>query len=156
MHVIHMQLHKCFGSVDSKVSTNNLSRKETDFYQIFRTNVLLILFLQYIKSKSVSTYRKVSSSNTSCLEAHAGFFRLLMNDIFDPNILWPFPNCTRDRNVLSGWFLAGNQVNHQNFNPSLLTNNLWRVVRLISDQSLCKYLNVKYVPRYLPKIKVLL
>ena len=31
---------------------------------------------------------------------------------------------TRDRNVLSKWFLAGNQDNHQNFDPSLLTNKL--------------------------------
>ena len=29
-------------------------------------------------------YRKVPSSNTSGLEAHAGFFRLLMKGIFDP------------------------------------------------------------------------
>ena len=65
------------------------------------------------------------------------------------NILWPFPNYTRDRNVFSRWFLAGNQVNHQNFDPSLLTNNLWRVVRFISDQSLCKYLNIKYQGTYL-------
>jgi cadmium resistance protein CadD (predicted permease) len=28
-------------------------------------------------------YRKVASSNTSYLEAHAGFFRLLMKGIFD-------------------------------------------------------------------------
>ena len=34
-----------------------------------------------------SNYRKVASSNTSCLEAHAGFFRLLMKGIFDPNAL---------------------------------------------------------------------
>ena len=27
---------------------------------------------------------------------------------------------TRDRNILSGWFLAGNQGNHHNFDPSLL------------------------------------
>ena len=33
------------------------------------------------------TYRKVVSSNTSCLEAHAGFFRLLMKGIFDQGIL---------------------------------------------------------------------
>ena len=32
-------------------------------------------------------YRKVRSSNTSCLEAHAGFFRLLMKGIFDPYVL---------------------------------------------------------------------
>ena len=29
------------------------------------------------------TYRKVASANTSRLEAHAGFFRLLMKEIFD-------------------------------------------------------------------------
>ena len=28
--------------------------------------------------------RKVAISNPSCLEAHAGFFRLLMKGIFDP------------------------------------------------------------------------
>ena len=32
-------------------------------------------------------YRKVASSNMSCLEAHAGFFRLLMKWIFDPYVL---------------------------------------------------------------------
>ena len=34
------------------------------------------------------TYRKIASSNTSCLEAHIGFFRLLMKGIF--GVLWPF------------------------------------------------------------------
>ena len=34
---------------------------------------------------------------------------------------------TRDRNVLSMWFLAGNHGNHQNFDPSLLNNKLWLV-----------------------------
>ena len=33
------------------------------------------------------TLRKVVSSNMSRLEAHAGFFRLLMKRIFDPNAL---------------------------------------------------------------------
>ena len=32
-------------------------------------------------------YRKVTSSNTSRLEAHASFFRLLMKGIFDPYVL---------------------------------------------------------------------
>ena len=32
-------------------------------------------------------YRKVASSNTSHLEGHAGFFRLLMKGIFDPYVL---------------------------------------------------------------------
>ena len=31
-----------------------------------------------------SRYRKVRSSNTSLLEAHGGFFILLMKGIFDP------------------------------------------------------------------------
>ena len=36
------------------------------------------------------SYRKVASSNTSCLEAHAGFLRLLMKGIFYPYVLRPF------------------------------------------------------------------
>ena len=35
-------------------------------------------------------YHKIASSNTSCLEAHVGFFRLLMKGIFGPYVLWPF------------------------------------------------------------------
>ena len=35
----------------------------------------------------LNEYRKVASSNTSRLEAHAVFFRLLMNGIFDPYVL---------------------------------------------------------------------
>ena len=35
-------------------------------------------------------YHKVASSNKSRLEAHAGFFRLLMKGIFDVYVLWPF------------------------------------------------------------------
>ena len=38
-------------------------------------------------------YRKVASSNTSHLEAHAGFFRLLIEGIFDPYLLWRFDKC---------------------------------------------------------------
>ena len=40
---------------------------------------------------------------------------------------------TRDRNVLSMWFLAANQGNHQNFDPSLLTNKLWHVFKRIKQ-----------------------
>ena len=39
------------------------------------------------RPKVLGTYRKVVSSNTSHLEAHAGFFRLLMKGIFDPLVL---------------------------------------------------------------------
>ena len=35
----------------------------------------------------LDVYRKVASSNMSCLKAHAGFFRLLMKGIFDPYVL---------------------------------------------------------------------
>ena len=38
----------------------------------------------------IATYRKVVISNTSCLEAHTGFFRLLMKGIFDPYVLRSF------------------------------------------------------------------
>ena len=41
-------------------------------------------------------YRKIVSSNTSRLEAHASFFRLLMKGIFDPYVLWHF-----DQNLIS-------------------------------------------------------
>ena len=37
--------------------------------------------------ENADTYRKVASSNTSCLEAHDGLFRLLMKGIFDPYVL---------------------------------------------------------------------
>ena len=37
--------------------------------------------------KDMYEYRKVASSNTSRLEAQAGFFRLLMKGIFDPYVL---------------------------------------------------------------------
>ena len=53
------------------------------FYSIFRFE--LSLFCQ-----TSSNYRKVASSNTSCLEGHAGFFKLLMKGIFDPYVLSSF------------------------------------------------------------------
>ena len=35
-------------------------------------------------------YCRVASSNTSRLEPHPGFYRLLMKEIFDAYVLWPF------------------------------------------------------------------
>ena len=46
---------------------------------IFRHNFNVKIHLNF----SDLFYRKVASSNTSRLEAHAGFFRLLMKGIFD-------------------------------------------------------------------------
>ena len=44
-------------------------------------------FLLHKVSYDFLEYLKVTSSNTSCLEAHAGFFGLLMKGIFDPHVL---------------------------------------------------------------------
>ena len=46
-----------------------------------------ILAKTFTNSLTKIIYRKVTSSNTSRLEAHAGFFRLLMKGIFDPYVL---------------------------------------------------------------------
>ena len=37
-----------------------------------------------------SGYHKVAIPSSSCLEAHADFFRLSMKGKFDANLLWPF------------------------------------------------------------------
>ena len=42
--------------------------------------------LYCMEKLSIHTYCKVASSNKSCLEAHAGFYRLLMKGIFNPYI----------------------------------------------------------------------
>ena len=48
----------------------------------------LLSFIYILLShKKFYRYRKVASSNMSRLEAHAGFFRLLMKGIFDPYVL---------------------------------------------------------------------
>ena len=54
------------------------------------------IFLIFSKNIIFLNYRKVASSNTSHLEAHAGFFRLHMKGIFDPYALWPF-----DKKIIS-------------------------------------------------------
>ena len=40
-----------------------------------------------VPSAKIVKYRKVASSNMSRLEAHVGFFRLLMKGIFEPYVL---------------------------------------------------------------------
>ena len=59
----------------------NLSKKEKSTDLDLNVINLYSLFLNR------NTYRKVASSNTSRLEAHAGFFKLLMKGIFDPYLL---------------------------------------------------------------------
>ena len=48
------------------------------------------LIIENILFNLLDKYRKVASSNTSRLEAHAGFFRSIMKGILDPYVLWPF------------------------------------------------------------------
>ena len=52
--------------------------------------IVLITILQGFAGMCFGKYRKVGSSKSSRLEAHAGFFRLFMKWIFDPYVLWPF------------------------------------------------------------------
>ena len=56
--------------------------------ELFSSLVYGVSIHQYLeRSFNSNSYRNVASSNTSCLEAHAGFFRLLMKGIFDPYVL---------------------------------------------------------------------
>ena len=52
-------------------------------YKGFESEMLVINTAKNKLESIKEIYRKVASSNTSCLEAHAGFFRLLMKRIFD-------------------------------------------------------------------------
>jgi hypothetical protein len=54
----------------------------------FLISIVLCIFSDV--KRNWGEYRKVTSSNMSRLEAHAGFFRLLMKGNFDPYLLWPF------------------------------------------------------------------
>ena len=51
---------------------------------LLQSHFLAYLYLVYVE------YCKVTTSNTSHLEAHAGFFRLLMKGFFDPYVLGHF------------------------------------------------------------------
>ena len=110
-----------------------------------------------------SEYRKVASSNTSRLEAHAGFFRLLMKGFFYPYVLWPFDKKliselvtrvrTRDYTVGVIWKLCGISLygsvqylyivkyrfNLQILIPKLFTEN---ILILITMFSIKKYIQI--------------
>ena len=58
-------------------------------HNLLAVSVHKYIYGSFIVSKG-TLYHKVASYNTSCLEAHAGFFRLLMKGIFDPYVLRPF------------------------------------------------------------------
>ena len=71
---------KLSSEISETVISSHPSDNQTWLYSHFQTEWLFILVV----------YRIITSSNTSCLEAHAGFFILLMKGIFDPYVLWPF------------------------------------------------------------------
>ena len=48
---------------------------------------LFLYVVIYVFSTQKWNYRKVAGTNTSCLEPHPGFFRLLMKGIFDAYVL---------------------------------------------------------------------
>ena len=64
-------------------------------------------------------YRKIASSNTSRLEAHAGFFRLLMKGIFDPNVLSPF-----DKKLI---FKLVTRIRTRDYKINLLVSNITKI-----------------------------
>ena len=61
----------------NKLINNDRLTQSSDIFVLYFRQVLVVCY----------THCKVASSNTSCLEAHAGFFRLLMKGIFDPYVL---------------------------------------------------------------------
>ena len=73
---------------------NFLKRKKWYFIKFIHKVIFEELILHYFECrpnfqslKDSITYRKVVSSNMSRLDAHAGFFRLLIKGIFDPYLL---------------------------------------------------------------------
>ena len=44
-------------------------------------------YMDFVVHIGFNRYRKIASSNTSHLEAHASCFRLLMKGIYDPYVL---------------------------------------------------------------------
>ena len=63
-----------------KIPTPHLTREPFNTY--YETEVISLDFVL-----TDSTYCKIGSSNTSRLEEHVGFFKLLMKGIFDPCVL---------------------------------------------------------------------
>ena len=66
--------------------TGNNSDTYTEVLFSFMGNYLYATHIFVAMVKVQDMYRKVTSSNTSHLEAHAGFFRLLTKGIFNPHV----------------------------------------------------------------------
>ena len=71
------------------MSTDNIGTEfieNSGLLEMAEANQIVMLFPQVFTSFTIY-YCKVANSNTSCLEAHAGFFRLLIKGILDPYVL---------------------------------------------------------------------
>ena len=73
-----------FGKILKQNQSNFLVNHSNNSYWKI---VYLIALEAWCVQSSIVDYRKVKSSNTSCLEAHAGFFRLLIKGKFDLYVL---------------------------------------------------------------------
>ena len=84
--ILHEMLAHLQGTVT--VLKNMLWKLLRDIFKHNRQASWLVLYCSIGFIKFI--YRKVVSSNTSCLDTHAGYFRLLMKGIFDLYVLSPF------------------------------------------------------------------
>ena len=68
---------------------HKLQQHQEQYCLFVQENITLegILLHNFIFLQTSKRYRKIVSFNTSRLEAHAGFFRLLMKGIFNPYVL---------------------------------------------------------------------
>ena len=78
--MVDLRSLKISGEIERSNLYKNLSK-------IFSLSVVQSLATRNLNGLSLTViYRKVTSSNSSLLEAYAGFFRLLMKVIFDPYV----------------------------------------------------------------------
>ena len=108
------QLEKTRGGFLPRCQNSLLQTAPEDYicrHKIFLFQLMLWCSFRFNKdldsAPQIFMYRKVPSSNMYRLEAHAGFFRLLMKKIFDPYVLWPFDKKFLIRNVRqNGWLYS--------------------------------------------------
>ena len=69
---------------------SNLKFHMNLFKRALKLNFFLDKFFAHLVFDVIFNFQycKLASSNTSCLEAYAGFFRLLMKGIFDGYVLY--------------------------------------------------------------------
>ena len=81
---------KCTPSIWHNTVKVKLTVKISSIFVVFLENTKFDKISQANKWSVDKKPSKITSSNTSCLEAHVGFFRLLMKGSFGPYVLWSF------------------------------------------------------------------